>query len=217
MPTSMLCAHVQKDKRRSFEPKSRKCVFLGYPVDYKGWKCWDPVTNEVFICRDVRFVETEMPGAELGLSGPCYEPLRGVQPGSVGELAGNGPALSVSPSVPSVDPASTHSDDADSDSGSEADVDDADNPDFVPPVLPDSSPSPSQSPGRDSHPDFPPSPSASSPSPSPSSSSDSDSDSDSNAANARPHVRSHSHSRPKSEPDDAVAVGQGLKGPAQGH
>src|SRR3984893_6566487 len=185
-------AHVQKDKRRPFEPKSRKCVFVGYPVDYKAWKCWDPATNEVFICRDVRFVETEMPGAELGLSGPRYEPLRGVQPGSVGELAGNVPAPSVSsPSVPPVDPASTHSDNADSDSDSEPDLDDSNDADFVPPVLPDS-PSPSPSPERDSpHPDFPPSPSASSPSPSPSSSSDSDSDS----ANARPPVRTRSHSR----------------------
>src|ERR1700733_11882507 len=155
-------------------------------------KCWDPVTNEVFICRDVRFVETEMPGAELGLSGPRYEPLQGVQPGSVGELAGNVPAPSVSsPSVPPVDPASTHSDDADSDSDSEADLDDSNDADFVPPVLPDS-PSPSPSPERDSpHPDFPPSPSASSPSPSLSSSSDSDSDS----ANAHPPVRTRSHSR----------------------
>src|ERR1700738_1664766 len=132
-----------------------------------------------------------MPGAELGLSGPRYEPLRGVQPGSVGELAGNVPAPSMSPlSVPSVDLASTHSDVADSDSGSEADVDDADDSDFVPPVLPDS-PSPSTSPERDLRPDFPPSPSASSPSPSPSPSSSS-SDSDSDSANARPRVRSHS-------------------------
>ena len=38
-------AHVQKDKRRSFQPKTRKCIFLGYPIDYKGYKCWDPVTT----------------------------------------------------------------------------------------------------------------------------------------------------------------------------
>ena len=166
-------AHVQKDKRHSFQPKSRKCIFLGYPVDYKGWKCWDPSTNEVFISRDVRFVETEMPGAELGLSGPRYEPLSGVQPGSVGEPAGTVPATSSLPFVPPVEPASTPPDDDDSDSGSEPDIDDADfvppvppSPAFVPPAMPDSpSRSRSASVTRDnvSHPDFPPSPSASSP------------------------------------------------------
>ena len=63
------------------------------------------MTSEVFISRDVRFVETEMPGAELGLSGPRYEPLLRVQPGSVGE-PGNVPApASSSSSVPPVEPA----------------------------------------------------------------------------------------------------------------
>ena len=59
--------HVAKDKRRLFQPKSLACIFLGYPLDYKGWKCWDPVTNKVVISRDVRFVESKMPGAELKL------------------------------------------------------------------------------------------------------------------------------------------------------
>jgi hypothetical protein len=79
-------AHVQKDKHRSFQPKSRKCIFLGYPVDYKGWKCWDPSTNEVFISCDMHFVETEMPGAELGLSGVsvgCTQTLTFVVSGRV--------------------------------------------------------------------------------------------------------------------------------------
>ena len=152
-------AHVQKDKWKSFQPKSQKCIFLGYPVNYKGWKCWDLETNEVFISRDVRFVETEMPGAELGLPGPRYEPLSGVQPGSVGEPAGTAtPPAFLSSSVPHLEPASTPSNDADSDSGSEPDLDNFNDSDFVPP-----SPSPSNSPIPDSptRPDFPPSPSAS--------------------------------------------------------
>jgi len=64
-----------------------------------------------------------------------------VQQGSVGETAGNVPAP---PSVPPVDPASTHSDNTDLDSHLEPDLDDFDNPDFIPPAQPDSpSPSPS--------------------------------------------------------------------------
>src|SRR5882762_1903532 len=31
--------HVQKDKRRSLGSHMQKCVFIGYPSGYKGWKC----------------------------------------------------------------------------------------------------------------------------------------------------------------------------------
>ena len=119
-------------------------------------------------------VETEMPGAELELPGPRYEPMSGVQPGSVGELG-----QSFLPSVLLVESGSTPSSsdsDSDSDSGSEPDLDDPIDRDFVP-ETPDLSPSPS--PGPDMHyRDSPTSPSASSPEPS-SSSSSSDSSSDS--------------------------------------
>ena len=151
-------AHVQRDKRTSFQPKSRKCIFLGYPVDYKGWKCWDPMTNQVFISRDVHFVETEMPGAKHFPHYPRYEPLAGVQPSSVGEPAGTSTPPTLSPSVPPVEPVSTPSDDSDSESGSNADPEDPpDLSSFAPPVssepAPDSAPAPSSSsptPGPDS-------------------------------------------------------------------
>jgi hypothetical protein len=144
--------HVLKDKHSSFAPKSRKCIFLGYPVNYKGWKCWDPITGDLFISCDVCFVETEMPGAELDLPGPFYEPLSG----SVGESAGPSPApASSSPSVPSVEPGNSNSDDADSDSGSELDPND-------PPFVPGSNSDDSDS-DNNAHPFFALSPSASPP------------------------------------------------------
>jgi len=125
-------AHIQKDKLSAFQPKSQKCIFLGYPLDYKGWKCWDPVTGEVFISHDVRFVETEMPGVELDLPSPRYELMSGEQPGSVGESAGDvlAPVQSV-PHAPSFDPVSSPSS-----SDSDSNYGDFDDPVYVPLLLP---------------------------------------------------------------------------------
>ena len=52
------------------------CIFLGYPLEYQGWKCYNPLTKKVVISRDVVFVETELPGLGIGGgSGPAYVPL----------------------------------------------------------------------------------------------------------------------------------------------
>ncbi|THH14262.1 hypothetical protein EUX98_g9630, partial [Antrodiella citrinella] len=53
---------VQKDQRRSLEPHSVPCIFLGYPEGYKGWRCYDPATRKIIISRDVVFNEHEFPG-----------------------------------------------------------------------------------------------------------------------------------------------------------
>ncbi|KAK3001619.1 hypothetical protein RJ639_020658 [Escallonia herrerae] len=44
-----------------FAPKSRRCVFLGYPPGKKGWRVYDLETNQVFFSRDVKFEETVFP------------------------------------------------------------------------------------------------------------------------------------------------------------
>ena len=54
--------HIQKDQRKSLQPHSVKCIFLGYPTEYKGWKCYDPATKKVLISRDVIFNESVFPG-----------------------------------------------------------------------------------------------------------------------------------------------------------
>jgi len=67
--------HIQ-DKRKGLQPKSEHCIFLGYPLEFRGWKCYNPATKKVVISRDVVFVETELPGLGLGgTSGPAYKPL----------------------------------------------------------------------------------------------------------------------------------------------
>ena len=69
--------HVQKDQRKSLEPHSLKCIFLGYPDGYKGWKCYDPLSKKVVISRDVIFDECSFPGlvvreSQLTESSPPY-------------------------------------------------------------------------------------------------------------------------------------------------
>lgn len=57
-----LCyAHNQKSKRDKFDSRSRRCVFVGYPHNKKGWKLFDFDTGEYFVSRDVKFYEEEFP------------------------------------------------------------------------------------------------------------------------------------------------------------
>jgi len=35
-------AHVPKDERQKLDPKARKCVFLGYGTETKGYRLYDP-------------------------------------------------------------------------------------------------------------------------------------------------------------------------------
>ena len=50
-------AHVDNGK---LEPKSIKCVFLGYESNVKGYNLWYPETKKIIISRDVIFYETTM-------------------------------------------------------------------------------------------------------------------------------------------------------------
>ncbi|KAG7556913.1 Integrase catalytic core [Arabidopsis suecica] len=46
-----------RDLRNKLEPKSTKCVFIGYSTTQKGYKCFDPVNNRYHVSRDVKFME----------------------------------------------------------------------------------------------------------------------------------------------------------------
>ncbi|KAF7768485.1 hypothetical protein Agabi119p4_7728 [Agaricus bisporus var. burnettii] len=49
--------HVQRDKRNSLQPHYEKCVFIGYPAGYKGWKFYNPVTKQTVISERADFDE----------------------------------------------------------------------------------------------------------------------------------------------------------------
>ena len=52
-------AHIPKDERRKLDPKSKKCVLLGYGTETKGYRLYDPQSSRVMYSRDVKFNESE--------------------------------------------------------------------------------------------------------------------------------------------------------------
>lgn len=87
--------HVQKDKRATFKAKTRECIFVGYPLDGKGWRVYDPLTKEIFISRDMKFDKDVFPGFNLKQHTPEWVPKErkdnnNNQPGPVGDNSGLG-------------------------------------------------------------------------------------------------------------------------------
>jgi hypothetical protein len=44
-------------KGKHLQPKSEKCIFVGYSEDVKGYRLLQPHSNEIIIRRDVKFDE----------------------------------------------------------------------------------------------------------------------------------------------------------------
>jgi len=57
-------AHIPKVERNKLDPKTRKCVLLGYGEQRKGYRLYDPSCDRVFYSRDVVFNETSVPGIQ---------------------------------------------------------------------------------------------------------------------------------------------------------
>lgn len=49
--------HVLDQGRRKLDPKARLCKMVGYAVDQKAYRLWDPATHRVIVSRDVIFNE----------------------------------------------------------------------------------------------------------------------------------------------------------------
>ncbi|MCO5554630.1 hypothetical protein L7F22_008162 [Adiantum nelumboides] len=51
--------HVPDELRTKLDPKAENSIFIGYYVEHKGYKCYNPVTRQVRVSRDVVFDEME--------------------------------------------------------------------------------------------------------------------------------------------------------------
>ncbi|XP_073263621.1 uncharacterized protein [Populus alba] len=49
--------HLHKNQRTKLEPCAVRCIFLGYGTNKKGYRCYDPNKNRVYLTMDVTFVE----------------------------------------------------------------------------------------------------------------------------------------------------------------
>ena len=52
-------AHIPKQIRTKLEPKAKECIFVGYPLESKAYRVYDPVDKRLFVSRDVTFLENQ--------------------------------------------------------------------------------------------------------------------------------------------------------------
>jgi len=62
--------------------RSKKCVFLGYSSNHKGYRCLDPQTNRVYISRHVVFDELNFPAQDALITTSNTRPLQHNSPPS---------------------------------------------------------------------------------------------------------------------------------------
>ena len=61
--------HVQKDKRGQLGSHMQKCIFIGYPAGYKGWKFYNPSTKKVIISAP----SADAPMYVMGVNDSTYD------------------------------------------------------------------------------------------------------------------------------------------------
>lgn len=63
---------LQPHERTKLEPRARLCCFLGYGVEHKGYRCWDPISKRLRISRHVVFWEHKMFASLSGFQQSSY-------------------------------------------------------------------------------------------------------------------------------------------------
>ncbi|TQD89042.1 hypothetical protein C1H46_025433 [Malus baccata] len=68
--------HLMPYNKHKLMPKLVKCVFIGYNLHYKGYRCLDPITGHVYISRNVTFDELTFPvhSPFFAIANSCSKP-----------------------------------------------------------------------------------------------------------------------------------------------
>jgi hypothetical protein len=69
----ILYVHVLNGKRSKLDPKVKKCILIGYSLQQKGYRCFNPSTHKLQVSKDVVFDEMVN----------WYSPLKVVENGEV--------------------------------------------------------------------------------------------------------------------------------------
>ena len=76
---SIAYVHVPDATRQKLDPKSEKCILVGYSLEQKGYKCYNPSTRKARTSQDVVFDE----------SAAWYAPEKSSTPTPLGEESAN--------------------------------------------------------------------------------------------------------------------------------
>ena len=71
---SIAYVHVQKDRRVGLSPHMEKCIFVGYPSQFKGWEFYNPVTKKFVLSDRADFDERTCPGLSGFIPGQSVFP-----------------------------------------------------------------------------------------------------------------------------------------------
>ncbi|KAM3317106.1 hypothetical protein ACQJBY_034988 [Aegilops geniculata] len=94
--------NITATTRHKLEPRSLACVFLGYPSDHRGFRCFDPVSRRVLTSRHVLFHENVFP---FSTPPPAPSPMQPASPASSHVL--QVPLVIRSRGVPALSPGSS--------------------------------------------------------------------------------------------------------------
>eukprot|EP00253_Pinus_taeda_P010841 PITA_10841 len=67
-------AHIHKADRKKLDPKAVRCIFVGYGIEFKAYKLFNPESRKTFASRDVVFHEQVQEGKD-DIGDDCHIPL----------------------------------------------------------------------------------------------------------------------------------------------